>query len=128
MHTDEAGSEGPFITAYGEHPLVVMTEFAPGSGRALACIVRPPELRTLGSGANWNEAHWDLFNALLSDYMNLDRNRSQLDPENQRRLFHLDCLRDDGTLRLVAAIARSGFPPELHHPGVAAPTRIESPG
>lgn len=127
MHTDEVHSSEPFITAYGEHPLVVMTEFTEGAVRAHACIVRPPELRTLGSGGNWNEAHWDLFNALLSDYMNLDRNRNQLGPENQKRLFHLDCLRDDGTLSLIAAIARSGFPPELHATGVAAPTRIESP-
>ncbi len=118
----------PFITAYGESPLVVLTEFGSSAQQVCARVVRPKELNLLGSGQSWDEAHWALFNALLSEYMNLERNRSQLGSLHQQQLFMLDTLRDDGTLKLIASIARSGFPPELHADGRAAPVRVEMPG
>lgn len=127
MSNQEHGELTPFITAYGEFPLVVLTEFAGSGGQVCARVVRPRELNALGSGSSWDEAHWALFNALLSDYMNLDRNRTQLGPARQQQLFQLDCLRDDGTLRLIASIARSGFPPGLQADGSAAPPRVELP-
>jgi len=104
----------PFITAYGEFPLVVMTEFGRLPEQVSARVVRPRELALLGSGRSWEEAHWVLFNALLSEYMNLERNRTQLNERHQQQLFQLDCLRADGTLRLIAGIARHGFPEALH--------------
>lgn len=118
----------PFITAYGESPLVVLTEYGQGGQGVRATIVRPRELNQLASGTSWNQAHWELFNQLLSEYMNLDRNRAQLDERHLKRLFHLDTLREDGTLRLIAGIAKAGFPPELHGDHLPAPTRIETPG
>lgn len=118
----------PFITAYGESPLVVLTEYSQVGQQVRATVVRPQELNQMANGVNWTEAHWELFNQLLSEYMNLDRHRSQLDGRHLQRLIHLDALRDDGTLRLIAGIARAGFPPELHDEGQPAPTRIEQPG
>lgn len=117
----------PFITAYGESPLVVCTEFCAG-GRVRASIVRPRNLHQLAMGRSWSEAHWELFNVLLGEYMNLDRNRSQLGPGHMGRLFELDCLKEDGTLKLIATIARSGFPAGLHDGTQTAPVRIELPG
>ncbi len=116
----------PFITAYGEAPLVVLTEYGPDGQRVRATIVRPRELKQLASGNSWNEAHWELFNQLLSEYMNLDRNRAHLDKRHLERLFHLDTMRADGTLRLIASIARAGFPPEMHGEHLPAPVRIET--
>lgn len=126
MELQEQGE--PFITAYGEAPLVVLTEYGPGGQRVRATIVRPRELNHIAAGGSWNEAHWELFNQLLSDYMNLDRNRANLDKAHLARLFQLDTMRADGTLRLIAGIARAGFPPELHGDQLPAPTRIETGG
>lgn len=127
MISSEDNAFVPFITAYGESPLVVLTEFGSSPGQVCARVVRPRELNLLGSGHSWDEAHWALFNALLSEYMNLERNRSQLGPVHQQQLFQLDCLRADGTLRLIASIARSGFPPELHAESQRGPSRVELP-
>lgn len=128
MPSDDSRSLDPFITAYGPHPVVVMTEFGADAEAVHACIVRPRCLSSHTSGPSWHQAHWQLFNSLLSEYMNLDRNRSQLGPELLLRLLTLDELRDNGTLKLLAAIARSGFPPELHEAGLRAPVRIDAPG
>lgn len=103
----------PFITAYGDYPLVVMTE---PDGKGMACtasIVRPRRVFLHGSGRTWPDAHWDLFNSLLSEYAFLDRNRGQLRPERLVLLGELDAMREDGTLALIAAIARRGFPPGM---------------
>lgn len=127
MNSTQQADTAPFITAYGEFPLVVMTEFG-SRQQVCARVVRPRGLNLIGSGHSWDEAHWALFNALLSEYMNLDRNRSQLGPLHLQQLFQLDGLRDDGTLKLIAGIARSGFPPELHGDGRSAPIRVELPG
>ena len=128
MHTDEARTIEPFITAYGEHPVVVMTEIASTDGQVHASVVRPQCLRSLASGVTWHEAHWQLFNGLLTEYMNLDRNRSQLGPDSMLRLAQFDELKHDGTLKLLAAIARGGFPPGLATAEQSAPSRVEAGG
>lgn len=118
----------PFITAYGEAPLVVLTEFG-GSGRPVhARVVRPRELGTAAVGGSWPEAHWELFNVLLSEYMQLERQRGQLAGRHAERLFMLDALKDDGTLSLIASIARSGFPPEFTDGTTAAPFSVSDQG
>jgi len=117
----------PFITAYGEAPLVTLTEFAEGSGTARAGVhvrvVRPRELAAAASGRSWPEAHWELFNVLLSEYMRLDGQRAHLEQRSAERLFLFEALKDDGTLALIASIARSGFPPGVTD-GTAAPVGV----
>lgn len=124
--TGHSDGTGPFITAYGEAPLVVLTEHC-GPDQLRASVVRPPELAQTAQGRSWAEAHWELFNTLLAEYMNLDRNRLLLSPRHLSRLIELDGLRDDGTLKLIASIARQGFPPELHGDGPPAPPWIGPP-
>src|SRR5699024_12752071 len=76
----------------------------------------------------WPEAHWELFNVLLSEYMQLERQRGQLAGRHAERLFMLDALKDDGTLSLIASIARSGFPPEFTDGTTAAPFSVSDQG
>ncbi len=104
-----AGRE-PFITAYGDNPLVVLTEAFTAAGVCCARVVRPRGIRLSGTGRSWPDAHWDLFNRLVSEFMTLDRLREGLDPVRLALLTELDHLRADGTLDLVASIARRGMP------------------
>ncbi len=100
----------PFITAYGESPLVVLTEAFGPAGVCSARVVRPRGIRLCGTGRTWPDAHWDLFNRLVSEFMTLNRHREGLDPGRLALLAELDYLRADGTLDLVASIARRGMP------------------
>lgn len=115
----------PFITAYGDAPLVILTEFR--DALVHARVVRPREFRAAASGGSWPEAHWALFNTLLGEYMNLERRRGQLNMELAEQLFLFDALKDDGTLALIASIARSGFPPEFTE-GTTAPYAVSEQG
>ncbi len=101
----------PFLTAYGNGPVVVLTETV--SDVWTARVTRPAGLPARGSGRSWADAHWDLFNTLITEFVNLDRNRQRLDPARLLRLAELDVLRADGTLDLLASIARRGFPQEV---------------